>query len=133
MSRLQFRATVLCLLSFLIGGSIAFGQATIPDPPTPVAQETPQPPPDLVIPEELPLNEHTSLDLKNISLQDVADGKTLLRIYPKNKITIFDGISFVNKKPYIILFPREAGQYNLVFILQKKDSFVFIEKEFCVK
>ena len=130
------RRFTLPLLFFILGFVATipvYGQTTVPNPPEPQVQsEEPAEPPELILPENISVNSHVNVGLKGISLSDVSEGRTLLRIYPKNKVTIFDGISFVKKEPFLILFPKEAGQYNLVFVLKKKDSFVFLEKEFTV-
>ena len=107
-------------------------QDTIPDPPEPVASlnEVIVLDADIDVPAQLELNSYVQCDLIGITLTDTSKGKMILRVYPKDCVEIRDGISFINKTPYLVLHPEKVGTYNLIFIIHRVNMLVFVEKEF---
>ena len=133
------RVRYVLIVCFVIFGGLVFAQDTIPDPPEPFADTEPtislpaeNQEPDIFVPKMLTLNDRMQCDIRGISLEDITKGKVILRIYPANRVKVTDGISFIKRTPYLVLQPRELGEYNLIFILHRGEKLTFIEKHFAV-
>ena len=132
---------IVCLAIF--AGGFIFAQDTsvelLSEPPEPFADTEPtislpvdNQDPDIFVPANLTLNDRVQCDIRGISLEDITKGKVILRIYPANRVKVTDGISFIKRTPYLVLQPRELGEYNLIFILHRGEKLVFIDKHFSV-
>lgn len=99
-----------------------FSQLSVPQ-----AEETAK----ISIPSRIPLYSRVQCDITGISLKDVTKSKVILRVYPKGGVEVTDGISFIKRVPYLVVYPKKAGNYTLVFIvLTEEGKLTFIESEF---
>jgi hypothetical protein len=115
---------------------LAIGQDNLLEPPEPtfttttltVTEDV-----DIKIPEVLVMSEYTRCNIMGVSLTDVTKGRIILRTYPGGCMKVTDGISFIDRTPYLMIKPEKEGEYDLIFIMHKADkSLVFIEKHFSV-
>ena len=85
------------------------------------------------VPASIPLNVSVQCVIDGVSLEDVTKGSVFVRIYPTDKITVSDGVSFITRKPYLNLRGTCEGHYYLLFILHSGSKLTIIEREFDVK
>jgi hypothetical protein len=109
----------------------------VPDPPEPSALDRIETVVadlngiDINIPTQIKAGEQAICDITGVELGEVTKGTVLIRIYPQNKVTVRDGISFIKRVPYLVLHSNTAGKYDFLFLLHKTDgSLSIVEREF---